>query len=189
MMPRERRTLSCEACPRLTVVRSIFFGAVRERRFPTVLLTKVVKSSQQVVARVMTRGGGWEMTAMTAKMTTLDEGKEEADEVFGKEDIAQASWAEEVELNAGTVHAQGVVGENGDAEDGVGDRQRQDVVSEAFAGAHAACEEEDHEDGNDKTIELVDVATEVEELLLQAGDDGVVEPEDAGVGCSDGGRA
>ena len=50
----------------------------------------------------------------------------------------------------------------------------------AAADAHAAGEEEDHEDGGDESVELVEVAAEVDELLLQAGDDGGVEAEGAG---------
>jgi len=40
--------------------------------------------------------------------------------------------------------------------------------------------DEDHEDGRDKAVELVDIAAEVDEFFLQAGDDGGVEAEGVG---------
>ncbi len=107
----------------------------------------------------------------------LDEGEQEAHEVFCEEDVAQAGGAEEVELDAGSVHAESVVGEDGGAEDGVGDGDGEDEAAEALAGGHAAGEEKDHEDGNDESVELIEVAAEVEELFFEAGDDGVVEAE------------
>ena len=110
------------------------------------------------------------------------EGEEEAGNVFCQEDVAQTGGAEEVELDAAAIDAEGVVGEDGDAEDGVGDSDGEDEFAEATAGAQAVSEEKDHEDRRDEAIELVDIAAKVDELLLEAGDDGGVEAEGAGAG-------
>ena len=115
----------------------------------------------------------------------FDKVEEEAGEVFCEEDIAHASGRHEVELNAAAIHAEGVVGEDGDAEDGVGDGDGEDEFAEAAAGAETVGEEKDHEDGGDEAVELVDIASEVDELLLQAGDDGGVETEGCGLGPRD----
>ena len=101
----------------------------------------------------------------------LNEVEEKAGEIFCEEDVAHAAGRHEVELNAAAVHAESVVGEDGDAEDGVGDGDGKDEVAEAAAGAEAVGEEKDHEDGRDEAVELVDIAADVDELLLQAGDD------------------
>src|SRR5258705_19911 len=63
---------------------------------------------------------------------------------------------------------------------GVGDSDRKDEVAEPAAGAKPVGEKKDHEDGRDEAVELVDIAAEIDELLLQAGDDGGVEAEGAG---------
>src|ERR1700679_989461 len=112
----------------------------------------------------------------------LDEVEEEAEDVFCEKDVAQAERCEEVELDAGAVDAETVVGQDGDAEDGVGDGDGEEIGAEASAYSHAAGEEEDHEDGSDEAEELVGVAAKVEELLLEAGDDGWAETEGAGFG-------
>ena len=114
----------------------------------------------------------------------LNEGEEEAGDVFCEEDVAHAGGAEEVELDAGAVDSEGVVGEDGDAEDGVGDGDGKDEVAVAAAEADAAGEEKDHEEGRDEAVELVEIAAEVDELFLQAGDDGGVEAEGAGAVAS-----
>ena len=62
----------------------------------------------------------------------LDQAKEKADEILCEEDVAESGRADEVELDAGSVHAETVVGKDGDAEEGVGDSGRED---EAAAGA------------------------------------------------------
>src|SRR5882762_6947626 len=49
--------------------------------------------------------------------------------------MTRAGGGHEVELNAAAVHAEGVGGEDGDAEDGVGDGDRKDEVAETIAGA------------------------------------------------------
>ena len=129
------------------------------------------------------------MTAKTRTSSTKVE--QEAGEVFCEEDVAHAGRRQEIELDAAAVHAERVIGEDGDAEDGVGDGDGKDEVAEASAGAHAVGEEKDHEDRRDEAVELVDIAAEVDEFLLQAGDDGVVEAKDAGVaaGCEAGRRS
>ena len=161
---------------------------MRERRLPTAPLMKVVKRSQQIVASVDDeRGRVGDEGDDGEDEDEFDEGEEEAGEVFCEEDVAQTGGAEEVELDAGAVHAEGVVGEDGDAEDGVGDGDGEDEVAVAAAGADATGEEEDHEERSDEAVELVEIAAEVDELLLQAGDDGGVEAEGAGAGRDDGG--
>ena len=99
------------------------------------------------------------------------ENEEEASDVFCEEDVAHAAGAEEVELDSGAVHAEGVVGEDGDAEGRVGDGDGKDELAEAAAGAKAAGEDEDHEEGCDEAVELVDVSAQVDELFFEAGDD------------------
>ena len=101
----------------------------------------------------MTNEGGWATKAMTTKIrTSSTKVEEEAGEVFCEEDIAETGGAEEVELDAGAVHAEGVVGEDGDAEYGVGDGHGEDEVAESPVGAYATGEEEDHEEGGDEAI-------------------------------------
>ena len=107
------------------------------------------------------------------------EGEEEAGDVFGEEDVAQAGGAEEVELDAGAVYSESVVGEDGDAEDGVGDCDWEEVFTVASTGAETAGEEEDHEERGEESVKLVEVAADVDEFFLQAGDDGGVEAEGA----------
>ena len=186
-IPKAIRALSWEVCLRVTFARSIFLGAERERRLPTAAVGEGGEEepaegcqSDDERRRVSDKANDGE------DQDEFDEVEEEADEVFCEEDVAHAGGREEVELDAGAVHAEGVVGEDGDAEDGVGDGDGKDEVAEAAAGADAAGEEEDHEDRRDEAVELVDVAAEVEEFFLQAGGDGGVEAEGAGVGS--GGR-
>src|SRR3984885_7660979 len=105
------------------------------------------------------------------------EGEEEAGDVFGEEDVSEAGGAEEVELDAGAVYSESVVGEDGDAEDGVGDGDGEEVFAVASAGAETAGEEKDHEERRDESVKLVDVAADVDEFFLEAGDDGGVEAE------------
>ena len=100
----------------------------------------------------------------------LDGGEGEAEEVLGEEDVRHADGGEEVGLDAGGVGAEDVVGEGGDAEEGVGDGGGEEVAGAAEA-AEAASEDEDHREGGEEAVELRDVAAEVDELLLQAGGD------------------
>jgi hypothetical protein len=104
----------------------------------------------------------------------FDEGEEEAGDVFCEEDVAQASGAEEVELNAGAVGSESVVGEDRDAEDGVSDCDGEDVRAVASGDAHPAGDEEDHEERSDESVELVEIAAEVDGFFLQTRDDGGV---------------
>ena len=95
----------------------------------------------------------------------FDEVEEKANEVFCEEDVADCGRRDEVEAGRRAVHAEAVVGEDGDAEEGVSDGGRERQGTEACRCAHAVGEEEDHEDGSEKAVELVGVAAEVDELL------------------------